>query len=56
MIIFEDGFPIIYQQVRVGQNGKNFNIFKLRSMKKDSEKRGAQWSKRNDKRIKLVNF
>ena len=54
MIILEDGFPIIYKQIRVGQNGKKFQIFKLRSMKKDSEKGGAQWSKRNDKRITRV--
>ena len=54
LIILEDGFPIIYKQIRVGQNGNKFQIFKLRSMKKDSEKEGAQWSKRNDNRITRV--
>ena len=57
MIFLEDGFPLIYKQVRVGHNGKEFKVYKLRSMKKDSEKAGAQWSKRNDRRVtKVGNF
>ena len=54
LIILDDGFPIIYKQIRVGHYGNKFKIFKLRSMKNDSEKDGAQWSKRNDTRITRV--
>lgn len=35
-IIFEDGFPIFFTQKRVGINYTFFNIFKFRSMKKDT--------------------
>tara|TARA_A100001035_G_scaffold83991_1_gene65214 strand:- start:160 stop:1098 length:939 start_codon:yes stop_codon:yes gene_type:complete len=50
-ILLEDGFPIFYKQVRTGHHGSKFEIFKFRTMKKDSEKDGPQWSSRNDKRI-----
>lgn len=32
--------PVFYKQVRVGKNGKDFKIFKFRSMKLDSDKQG----------------
>lgn len=43
--------PLFYKQVRVGQNGKDYSIYKLRSMVKDAEKKGAQWATKNDARI-----
>lgn len=36
-IIVEDGFPVLFKQTRVGKNGHYFNIYKLRSMKKNKE-------------------
>lgn len=33
LIIIFDGSPVIFKQVRVGLNGKKFNIFKFRTMK-----------------------
>jgi lipopolysaccharide/colanic/teichoic acid biosynthesis glycosyltransferase len=42
---------LFYTQERVGQNGKKFNIFKLRSMVKNAESNGAVWAVKNDKRI-----
>ena len=33
IIILEDGFPVIFKQVRVGQNLKPFYIYKFRSMR-----------------------
>ncbi|SCZ67359.1 undecaprenyl-phosphate glucose phosphotransferase [Thiohalomonas denitrificans] len=35
--------PVFYKQVRVGWNGKNFNMLKFRSMPVDAEKEGVQW-------------
>jgi len=35
-IFIEDGFPIFYVQKRFGVNCKTFNIFKFRSMKKNT--------------------
>jgi exopolysaccharide biosynthesis polyprenyl glycosylphosphotransferase len=42
---------VIYSQTRVGQNGNEFLVYKLRSMVEDSEKDGAQWTTTNDPRI-----
>ena len=36
LILIEDGYPIIYYQKRVGINYTFFNIYKFRSMKKDT--------------------
>lgn len=35
-IIIEDGFPVLFCQKRVGINNTFFNIYKFRSMKKDT--------------------
>jgi exopolysaccharide biosynthesis polyprenyl glycosylphosphotransferase len=43
--------PLFYTQERVGQNGKVFNIYKLRSMVINAEKEGAVFAKVNDQRI-----
>lgn len=36
LILIEDGFPIYFKQKRVGINYTFFNIYKFRSMKKDT--------------------
>ncbi len=43
--------PVIYKQVRVGKNEREFTIYKFRSMVVDAEKNGAQWAGENDPRI-----
>jgi exopolysaccharide biosynthesis polyprenyl glycosylphosphotransferase len=46
--------PIFYSQIRSGQNGKSFRLYKLRSMKLDAETKGAAWTKENDpRRLKI---
>ena len=47
--------PIFYSQVRVGQGGRLFSIYKFRTMTVDAEKAsGPVWAKKNDNRITPV--
>lgn len=47
--------PVFYYQERLGLNGKKINVVKFRTMAKDAEKEGAQWSQGdNDSRITSV--
>lgn len=43
--------PLLYTQTRVGRNGENFKLFKLRSMIKNAEANGAQFAQEKDIRI-----
>ena len=51
VIAFGGPGPIIYRQIRLGINANPFVIYKLRTMKNDSEVSGAQWAKTGDNRI-----
>ena len=54
-ILLETGRPVIYSQTRVGLLGREFRIFKFRSMRQDAEKDGkAQWASANDSRVTRV--
>jgi len=37
MVYFEDGFPVIFRQKRVGKDGQLFEMFKIRTMVKGAE-------------------
>lgn len=50
LIYRESPSSVIYTQKRVGRGGKLFTIFKLRSMKFDSETGGPGWTIKNDPR------
>lgn len=50
----EDKGPILYKQLRNGFKGRVFSIYKLRTMKVDSEKFGPQWSTNYDMRITRI--
>lgn len=54
LVVLEDRGPIFYKQIRVGENGKNFNLLKFRSMKVNAEIGGAQWAKKDDNRVTRV--
>ncbi len=54
-ILLETGWPVLYSQNRVGLLGREFRIFKFRSMRKDAEKDGkARWASANDNRVTRV--
>jgi len=46
--------PVIFKQVRVGEKGKEFTLYKFRSMRVDAEKNGAQWASKNDARTTAI--
>jgi sugar transferase (PEP-CTERM system associated) len=46
--------PVLYSQVRAGEFGKLFTIYKFRSMRTDAEKGGAQFAQENDPRVTRV--
>jgi len=50
-VYFTSKGPIFYSQVRIGKDGKAFNMLKFRTMFQDAEKDGPQLSSDNDSRI-----
>lgn len=46
--------PILYRQLRVGENNEHFEVLKFRSMRTDAEKNGAQWAQPKDSRVTRV--
>ena len=43
--------PVFYAQTRLGFKGKEFKLWKFRSMRIDAESFGPQWSDENDSRV-----
>lgn len=46
--------PVLYRQRRIGCNGREFDMFKFRSMVVDAERNGAQWAAENDRRVTRI--
>ena len=54
-VFLEGGFPVLYRQERVGQRGRVFSMYKLRSMTKDAECDGTpRWAATQDVRTTRV--
>lgn len=54
-IKLESEGSIFFKQERTGLNGRIFNVYKFRSMKKDAEKHtGPVWSQKDDPRVTRV--
>lgn len=52
LIIIDDGFPILFSQKRIGYKNRIFQMYKFRSMKKNTEKFGTgYYCYENDERI-----
>ena len=43
-IKLEDGGPVLFRQTRVGRDGKDFELLKLRTMVVDAERKGAGYA------------
>jgi len=56
LIKLEDGGPVLYSQIRVGLYGQQFRIWKLRTMRPESELEGVRWASRNDPRITRIGW
>ncbi|MGL4452997.1 MAG: sugar transferase [Sarcina sp.] len=54
LVVLESKGSPIYSQKRVGLDNKEFNMYKIRSMRMDAEKNGAQWAQANDPRVTRV--
>jgi sugar transferase (PEP-CTERM system associated) len=46
--------PIFFKQTRVGLGGRNFSVYKFRTMRTDAEVAGAKWATKNDPRVTKV--
>ena len=52
LVRLEGGGPVLYRQKRMGQNGREFEVLKFRSMVQDAEKKsGPIWARTDDPRI-----
>jgi lipopolysaccharide/colanic/teichoic acid biosynthesis glycosyltransferase len=49
-----DGGEVFYSQIRLGQYGRPFKIYKLRTMRANSEMSGAQWASKSDSRVTYI--
>jgi exopolysaccharide biosynthesis polyprenyl glycosylphosphotransferase len=54
-IVLDNGFPILYSQIRSGRGGQPYNIYKYRTMRRDAEADGQpQWAEESDPRATRV--
>jgi len=55
LVRLESSGPILYQQTRIGEGGRPFELIKFRSMRTDAEGDGvARWAQRGDDRTTRV--
>lgn len=47
-ILIESPGPLVFSQIRIGQNGRRFKIYKFRSMYKDAEERKKELADKNE--------
>ncbi|MES2763840.1 MAG: sugar transferase [Bacteroidota bacterium] len=55
-IIINSGLPVFYLQTRVGKNSKDFKLFKFRTMRKDSDKKGLLTVGGRDPRVTGIGY
>ncbi len=55
-IVLGSGFPVFYLQNRVGKNNQDFKLFKFRTMRKDSDKKGLLTVGGRDPRVTGIGY
>jgi lipopolysaccharide/colanic/teichoic acid biosynthesis glycosyltransferase len=55
-IVCGSGFPVFYMQSRVGKDGKDFNLFKFRTMANNSDKKGLLTIGGRDSRVTKIGY
>lgn len=53
-VAFESGLPVFFRQTRVGLGGREFSMFKFRSMRRDAAAVGPYFTATDDPRITAV--
>ena len=53
-VVLESGLPVFFKQTRVGLGGREFGMFKFRSMLKNAASTGPYFTEVNDARITRV--
>jgi lipopolysaccharide/colanic/teichoic acid biosynthesis glycosyltransferase len=53
-VVLDSGLPVFFKQTRVGLNGREFGMFKFRSMVKNAASTGPYFTDTNDARITRV--
>lgn len=53
-VMLESGLPVLFRQVRMGQGGREFDMYKFRSMVKDAAAIGPYHTSAHDPRITRV--
>jgi lipopolysaccharide/colanic/teichoic acid biosynthesis glycosyltransferase len=54
VIVTEGGFPVVFRQTRLGLGGREFDMFKFRSMVKNAASVGPYFTAANDPRITRI--
>jgi len=54
VVLFIQPGTVIYKQKRVGLNGVEFYLYKIRTMIENAETEGAQWSSPDDPRVTKI--
>lgn len=54
LVLAVDGRPVVYRQVRLGQYGRPFTLFKVRTMRRDAEQEGPVFAGPEDPRATRV--
>lgn len=53
-VVWDSGLPVLFRQTRVGMDGREFGMFKFRSMAKNAASTGPYFTDTNDARITQV--
>ena len=56
LVFITSGFPIFYLQTRVGKNGKDFKLFKFRTMHTNADKQGLLTVGGHDPRVTKIGY